>query len=213
MFIIVSVPITSTNLPPSPICMHTPTSGAIWTGDNKAAWDHLAMSIPMLLSISVAGLPFVGADVGGFFLNPDVDLLVRWYQAGAFYPFFRAHAHLDTRRREPWLYDADKTALMREAIRLRYQLLPLYYMLFYESHKKGMPVMRPLWVEFSRDKNTYEIDDQFMIGSYLLVKPVVDQYATSTQVYLPGQNAVNEDSMCVKTLSYVDLYMHMYMKC
>ena len=148
------------------------------------------MSVPMLLSISVAGLPFVGADVGGFFSNPDVDLLVRWYQVGAFYPFFRAHAHLDTRRREPWLYDADKTELMREAIRLRYQLLPLYYTLFYESHKNGMPVMRPLWVNFARDKNTYEIDNQFMIGSYLLVKPVVEQHATSTQLYLPGQNAV-----------------------
>lgn len=170
---------------------HSPSSpGAIWTGDNKAAWDHLAASIPMLLSISVAGLPFVGADVGGFFTNPDPELLVRWYQAGAFYPFFRAHAHLDTRRREPWLFDADKTAIMREAIRLRYQLLPLWYVLFYESHKSGLPVMRPVWVEFSRDKNTYEMDDQFMVGSYLMVKPVVEQYATTTQLYLPGQNTV-----------------------
>lgn len=151
----------------------------------------------MLLSVSIAGLPFVGADVGGFFGNPDVDLLVRWYQAGIFYPFFRAHAHLDTRRREPWLYDADKTAIMREAIRLRYQLLPLWYMLFYESHKKGMPVIRPLWVDFPRDKNTYALDSQFMVGGYLLVKPVVEQYATTTQVYLPGYNAVRYAVQCM----------------
>ena len=54
--------------------------GAIWTGDNVAAWDHLKISIPMILSVSVAGLPFVGADVGGFFKDPDQELLTRWYQ-------------------------------------------------------------------------------------------------------------------------------------
>ena len=55
-------------------------SGAIWTGDNKAAWDHLKASLPMILSIGVAGLSFTGADVGGFFGNPDPELLTRWYQ-------------------------------------------------------------------------------------------------------------------------------------
>ncbi len=121
------------------------------------------MSVPMILSMSVAGLPFVGADVGGFFKNPDPDLLVRWYQvglegilsvcicdefpspqAGAFYPFFRAHAHMDTRRREPWLFDGDKMALIREAVRTRYQLLPFWYTTFYETWRSGMPVVR--WV-------------------------------------------------------------------
>jgi alpha-glucosidase (family GH31 glycosyl hydrolase) len=62
------------------------------------------VSVPMLLSISIAGLPNCGADVGGFFGNPEVDLLLRWYQAAVFYPFFRAHAHLDSKRREPWLF-------------------------------------------------------------------------------------------------------------
>ena len=170
--------------------MCTIPSGATWTGDNRATWDYLAASIPMLLSISVAGVPFVGADVGGFFFNPDSELLVRWYQAGAFYPFFRAHANLNTRRREPWLFDANTMALVREAVRLRYQLLPLWYTLFYESHKSGLLVMRPLWVEFSQDENTYEMDDQFMVGSYLMIKPVVEPYATTTELYLPGQNTV-----------------------
>ena len=85
---------------------------------------------------------FFVADVGGFFKNPDVDLLVRWYQAGAFYPFFRAHAHVDTKRREPWLYDADKMAIIRDAIRIRYELLPLWYTVFRESSVTGMPVVR-----------------------------------------------------------------------
>eukprot|EP00731_Ephydatia_muelleri_P027270 Em0019g143a len=164
--------------------------GAVWTGDNAAGWDHLQVSIPMILSIGVAGLPFVGADIGGFFKNPDADLLVRWYQVGAFYPFMRAHAHLDTRRREPWLFEADKMALIRDAIRTRYELLPLWYTAFYEHYQSGMPVARPLWVEFPRDRNTYAVEDQFMLGGSLLIRPVLEQYATSVQLYLPGNNAV-----------------------
>ena len=63
-------------------------------------------------------------------------------QLGSFYPFMRAHAHLDTRRREPWLYEADKMAAIRQAVRLRYQLLPLWYTLFYEAYRMGLPVIR-----------------------------------------------------------------------
>ena len=62
---------------------------AIWTGDNMAEWSHLEASVPMCLSLSIAGLSFCGADVGGFFNNPDGELFVRWYQAAAFQPFFR----------------------------------------------------------------------------------------------------------------------------
>jgi alpha 1,3-glucosidase len=57
--------------------------GAIWTGDNKSSWDHLKISTPMLLSLNVAALSFVGADVGGFFGNPDAELMTRWMQVGA----------------------------------------------------------------------------------------------------------------------------------
>ena len=71
----------------------------------------------MLLALNVAGLPNCGADVGGFFGNPDAELLVRWYQAGAFYPFFRAHAHLESARREPWLFGEPYTSQIR--VRLR----------------------------------------------------------------------------------------------
>lgn len=84
------------------------------------------------------------ADVGGFFKHPSAELLVRWYQAGAYQPFFRAHAHIDTPRREPWLFGPENTALIREAIRQRYALLPYWYQLFYNAHRTGQPVMR--WV-------------------------------------------------------------------
>lgn len=73
-----------------------------------------------------------GADVGGFFGNPDSELLVRWYQAGAFHPFFRGHAHIETKRREPWLFGDENTKLIQSALRLRYQYLPLWYALFHQ---------------------------------------------------------------------------------
>lgn len=76
------------------------------------------VSLPMLLALNVAGLPNAGADVGGFFGNPGSELMQRWYQAAVFYPFLRGHAHLDTKRREPWLHGDDATV----RIRVRYRL-------------------------------------------------------------------------------------------
>uniref|UniRef100_A0A3Q3EL20 Glucosidase II alpha subunit b n=1 Tax=Labrus bergylta TaxID=56723 RepID=A0A3Q3EL20_9LABR len=129
--------------------------GAVWTGDNAAEWDHLKISIPMCLSLGLVGISFCGADVGGFFKTPSTELLVRWYQTGAYQPFFRAHAHLDTPRREPWLFGPENTALIREAVRQRYTLLPYWYQQFYNTHHTGEPVMRPLWVEYPQDPATF----------------------------------------------------------
>ncbi|ESO91975.1 hypothetical protein LOTGIDRAFT_217135 [Lottia gigantea] len=163
---------------------------AVWTGDNIGEWSHLKVSIPMVLSLNLAGITFSGADVGGFFKNPDPELLTRWYQTGAFYPFFRAHAHLDTRRREPYLLPEENIKIVREALRLRYSLLPYYYTLFYQAEEDGLPIFRPLWVDYPKDKDVFKIDDQFLIGSSLLVKPVTDQGQTNVNVYFPGKDNV-----------------------
>lgn len=82
------------------------------------------------------------ADIGGFFNAPSTELLVRWYQAGCYMPFFRSHAHMDTPRREPWLHGAENTAMIRDIVRQRYTLLPFWYQLFYHSHTTGEPIMR-----------------------------------------------------------------------
>lgn len=164
--------------------------GAVWTGDNTAEWDHLKISIPMCLSLALVGLSFCGADVGGFFKNPEPELLVRWYQMGAYQPFFRAHAHLDTGRREPWLLASQYQDAIRDALFQRYSLLPFWYTLFYQAHKEGFPVMRPLWVQYPEDMSTFSIEDQFMLGDALLIHPVSDAGAHGVQVYLPGQEEV-----------------------
>ena len=159
--------------------------GAIWTGDNTAQWGHLKIASPMLLSINLAGLSFAGSDIGGFFGEPGAELFTRWYQAGAFTPFFRGHAHHDTKRREPWSYGEPYTTIHRTTAIMRYTLLPYWYSTFYEAYTAGIPVMRTMFTEFPSDPSTFSIDDQWMVGSALLVKPVTESGATSVQVYLP----------------------------
>lgn len=160
--------------------------GAMWTGDNQASWDHLAASIPMTINNGISGFPFAGADVGGFFGNPDKDLLTRWYQAGAFYPFFRGHAHIDTRRREPYLIEEPYRSIITQALQLRYSLLPAWYTTFYEASINGRPILRPHYFQYPGDESGFAIDDQFFVGSTgLLVKPVVSQDVSNIEMYLP----------------------------
>ncbi len=173
---------------------------AAWTGDNAACWGHLRATLPMLLSLSLAGMPFVGADVGGFFGNPSGELLARWYQAGALQPFFRAHCHMDAARREPYLIEEPFRALIIDAIRLRYALLPYLYTLFRRSSSSSAsstfslmhavldddasaPPMRPMFFAFP---GVAEVDDQYMLGDALLVKPITEEGATTVTVHLPA---------------------------
>uniref|UniRef100_A0A158R447 Gal_mutarotas_2 domain-containing protein n=1 Tax=Syphacia muris TaxID=451379 RepID=A0A158R447_9BILA len=163
---------------------------AVWTGDNTADWGHLKASVPMLLSLSISGIPHVGADVGGFFNNPDEELLVRWYQAAAFQPFFRSHAHIDTKRREPWLFSEKAVDAIRKAIKLRYSLLPYWYTLFYEYTLTGKPPMLPLWAEFPDDETSFDEEREWLVGANLLIRPVMDPSVERTSLYLPGRRKV-----------------------
>ncbi|CAF2946311.1 unnamed protein product [Rotaria sp. Silwood2] len=165
-------------------------TAAVWTGDNSAQWSHLKITIPMLLSLSVTGFGFIGADVGGYFYNPDAKLLVRWYQTAAYQPFYREHAHIDTSRREPWLFGDDNTRLIRQAIEQRYTYLPYWYTLFYKQERQGIPPMLPLWANFPKDKNTFKTEDSFMVGNGLLVYPVTEADINQISVYFPGENTV-----------------------
>ncbi|KAJ8769225.1 hypothetical protein K2173_001000 [Erythroxylum novogranatense] len=163
--------------------------GSVWTGDNTADWDQLKVSVPMILTLGLSGMPFIGADVGGFFGNPEPELLVRWYQLGAYYPFFRAHAHQDTKRREPWLFGERNTELIKEALHVRYMLLPYFYTLFREANITGIPVWRPLWMEFPTDEATFKNDEGFMVGNSLLVQGIYSERAKHASVYLPGKES------------------------
>ncbi|KAF2436767.1 putative alpha glucosidase II, alpha subunit [Tothia fuscella] len=168
-------------------------SSAMWTGDNLAEWPALAASIPMVLNQGISGYPFAGADVGGFFGNPSKELLTRWYQAGAFYPFFRAHAHIDTRRREPYLAGDPYMGIITDALRLRYALLPTWYTAFHEASVTGAPIVRPNFYVHPEDEAGFAIDDQmYLADTGLLTKPVVTEGAESVDIYL-GDDKVYYD--------------------
>ncbi|KAG5507543.1 hypothetical protein JKF63_06492 [Porcisia hertigi] len=160
---------------------------AMWTGDNMARWDHLENSIPELLSLSISNYPFCGCDVGGFFFDPEEELFVRWMQAGAFVPFYRAHAHLDTKRREPWTFSSDTQSLVRNALALRYALVPYLYTTFYHAHTKGDIIMRPLFYEFPGQPELREVQNTYLFGPSILVQPVVKPQATEVTVPLPTE--------------------------
>ncbi len=158
---------------------------AVWTGDNVSSWEHLALTVPMLANLSVSGVPFIGADVGGFADMPSGELYARWLQAAALTPFLRSHSVGWVKNKEAWEYGDDFTKINRATVELRYQFLPYIYTLFYEHEKTGMPVMRPLWFEYPNDKQTYLIDDEYLVGRDILVAPVLKEGQTIRGIYLP----------------------------
>ncbi|KAK9685064.1 Glycosyl hydrolases family 31 [Popillia japonica] len=159
---------------------------AMWTGDNSPSWDHLRVSIPMLLSESLAGIAFCGADVGGFAGNVDEELLQRWYQAGVWYPFYRSHSASDTERREPYLYSDEIQERIRSALNIRYAHIPYWYTLFFEHEITGDPIVRPLSYHYPADEAVLPIDEQWLIGSDIMAATVLHEGAESIQTYFPG---------------------------
>lgn len=164
----------------------------VWTGDNQSLWEHLRMSIPMLINLGLSGFSFAGTDVGGFGHDCTGELLSRWVQVGAFSPLFRNHSALHTRDQEPWAFDQVTEDINRKYIKLRYTLIPYLYDIMREGEINGLPVMRPLMLHYQDDKNTYEINDEFLCGENILVAPVVEQGKKARIVYLPkGDNWVD----------------------
>jgi len=188
---------------------------AIWTGDNYAKWEHLQASIAMVGALAVAGQSLVGADVGGFFKHPDAEMVTRWYQLAVLaYPFLRNHAHLETPRREPYVYDESTMQLVKASLQLRYKMLPLWYTLFQEYASEGKPVVRPLFWDFLADVTTQSdedaVENEIMLGDAVLVrgicKPMEEVLAGAT-VYLPMEpEGVKEQHAGRRYGGWYDLY-------
>lgn len=166
----------------------------IWTGDNHSIYAHLQMMIPMLLNLGLSGFSFAGSDIGGFSSDCTKELMIRWVEAGTFVPLFRNHSAMNTARQEPWAFDEETISIYRKFVSLRYKYIPYLYDLFFEAANTGIPVLRPLVMEFSQDKDTYEINDQYMVGSSLLVSPIVEQGKRKKLVYLPEGNWYEEST-------------------
>lgn len=159
---------------------------ALWTGDNRSFWEHLKLAMPMLMNLGLSGISFAGTDIGGFTGDSNGELLTRWFQMGTFMPFFRNHCSIDGINQEPWSFGKEFEEIIIKYIKLRYKLLPHIYNQFYMASKKGLPVLRPLVMEFPDDETTYNISDQFMFGDSIMVAPVYEPDRKERLVYLPG---------------------------
>ena len=156
-----------------------------WGGDNTSLFAYMLFSIPQALSFSLFGIPMFGVDTCGFQGNSNEELCNRWMQLSAFFPFYRNHNTLTADPQEAYVWasviDASKTAM-----KIRYQLLPYLYTLFYLAHNTGSTVMRALAWEFPNDPSLAAADRQFFLGPAILVTPVLDQGATSVDGVFPG---------------------------
>jgi alpha-glucosidase len=144
---------------------------ATWTGDNVSSWDHLRLSIPMSLNLSLSGQLFSGSDIGGFSGSPTPELLAHWMAVGAFYPFSRNHTSSGTADQEPWALGTETEQASRLALNRRYRLLPYYYTLFREASQIGLPVMQPVFFADPTNPALRSEQEAFMIGEALLVVP------------------------------------------
>ncbi len=157
----------------------------VWTGDNQSLWHHLQMVIPQLCNLGMSGFAFAGTDVGGFGADCTPELMNRWVQAACFSPLFRNHSAKGTKAQEPWRFGKEVVGISRKYIELRYQFLPYMYDLFYQGENTGLPIMRPLVLEFPYDMEVRNLNSEFMVGDKMLVAPVLEQGATKRMVYLP----------------------------
>lgn len=162
-----------------------------WTGDNSATWNHLRQTTPQLLNLGLSGFAMSGADVGGFGGSPSPDLLTRWLMLSAFQPIDRDHAAKGTRDHEPWVDGPAHEAIRRRFIEERYRLMPYLYTTAEEMSRTGMPIVRPLFLEFphaTADNHPIDLDTrgEFFFGPHLLVadNPSPEEIAPY-EVHLP----------------------------
>lgn len=144
---------------------------ATWTGDNRADWEHLYNTIPMIANLGLSGQPFAGPDIGGFAIGDGESdrLFARWMGIGALLPFARGHAAKDGRNKEPWEFSPEVEQSCRISLERRYRLLPYLYTQFHAAWQDGSPVLRPLFFSDPADARLRNVDRAFLIGADLLV--------------------------------------------
>ena len=167
---------------------------AVWTGDNVSNEENLKLACVMSLNMGISGEPIIGSDVGGFVDLPDdkpvppsPNLYIRWMELGAFTPFFRQHSAIGTKPKEPWAFGKDAENAVRDIISYRYRILPYLYNEFYVSSQTGLPIMRPMFVNYQNDRECYSTNAQyqFILGDNLLVAPVLSETDDAKRIYLP----------------------------
>lgn len=173
---------------------------AIWSGDIPSTFEMLRKQVRAGLNIALSGIPWWTTDIGGFYGGNINDpgfreLLVRWFQWGAFCPLFRLHgvrepgsgegAMATGADNEVWSFGEEAYIIIKELLFLRERMKPYLMRQMVKAHETGLPPMRPLFCDFPADSAAWMVEDQFMLGPDVLVAPVVDAGAQQRRVYFP----------------------------
>ncbi len=157
-----------------------------WSGDINATFAGLELQIRTGLNVGMSGVPPWGTDTGGFYRVgvDDPELFVRWFQFSAFCPIFRGHGFV-WRQHLPWSHGEEVERICRRYLELRSRLMPYTYTLAWQAHHLGLPMMRPLVLNYPDDPNVWDLGTEYLWGDDILVAPVTRKGATQWTVYLP----------------------------
>ncbi len=173
-------------------------AAAVWSGDIPSTFAALRAQVKAGLNMSLSGIPWWTHDIGGFRGGDPTDpafreLVVRWFQFGAFSPVFRLHGHrlpnandFNGAPNEVWSFGEEAYQILKQYLFVRERLRPYIMAQMHRAHETGLPPMRPLLVDFPSDTVCYQVEDEYMFGPDLLVAPVLEAEARSRKVYLPA---------------------------
>jgi alpha-D-xyloside xylohydrolase len=175
---------------------------AVWSGDIPSTFEYLRKQVPAGLNIALSGIPWWTTDIGGFMgADPTSayfrELIVRWFQFGLFCPLFRLHGvrqpFIDDGRgsgtgadNEVWSFGEPAYKIISQLLFLRQRLKPYILQLMQTASQRGLPPMRPMFVEFPADETCWDLQEQYMFGPDLLVAPILDEGQRRRRVYLPA---------------------------
>lgn len=187
----------------------------VWSGDIASSFGSMRNQLAAGLNMGLAGIPWWTTDIGGFHGgNPDDpdfrELFVRWFQWGTFCPVMRLHGDREPRQpqvgttggascrsgaaNEVWSYGEEVYEICKKYLKMRELMRDYTRDLMREAHEKGTPVMRTLFYEFPEDKEAWNVEDEYLYGSQVLVAPVLEAKARERKIYLPGENTLWQDS-------------------
>eukprot|EP01022_Parablepharisma_sp_SALTPOND_P008024 TRINITY_DN135087_c3_g1_i1.p1 TRINITY_DN135087_c3_g1~~TRINITY_DN135087_c3_g1_i1.p1 ORF type:complete len:1866 (+),score=156.31 TRINITY_DN135087_c3_g1_i1:1756-7353(+) len=162
--------------------------GSHWIDQNYASWESLRASIPAMLNFNMFGIPHVGAPIGGFYGNVESELLIRWFELGAFSPLMLSYSNGNTNPKEAYALN-DSIPIISKVFLERYSLLRFMYTKMFEAFAWGGAVVHPLFFDFPKDEMTYNrdiIDSSFMWAKTLYVIPALIKGQTRVKAYLPN---------------------------
>jgi len=155
-----------------------------WSGDVSRSWSGFQAQLPLMLNMSLCGLAYSSSDLGGFALGEkDEELYTRWLQMGVFNPVFRPHG--SGIPSEPIFFSQETQNNVREAIKLRYRLMPYIYNAAYENTILGKPIVKPLFYYNESDKNLANYSDAYYFGDEMVAAPIIIKGSKTKDIYLP----------------------------